>query len=466
MKLITKMCLWITILICFSLSLSGYVFISTAFDYSLSREEKQAVNQFQFVKFLLQSNMIAESSGWNLDNQYMVSILNNGIDMSQSHIAVFNEVKEPMNSTFPIDYPNGIADDLKEGKLRSEIKKYKEKYYLELSGALHENEHTFYLLSATDISSIVGDRQQMERVFYVTYVIIFLVGSMLALAFSTIMMRPIKRLTKSTQSIAQGNYGERVIVSTKDEIGELGNHFNKMADQIERNIEDLKLAVIQKENFVANFAHELKTPLTSVIGYSDMICRKKMTREQMKEAAEYIMNEGLRLESLSLKLMDLVVLNNQDFVLEYFFAYDLFQNMKETAAPLFQKKDAHLEMKLEPAYIRVEFDLFKTLILNLLDNALKANASLVTIEGRFLKDRYAVSITDNGIGIPEEELHRIEEAFYVVDKSRSRAQHGAGLGLALAKRIAQIHGSGLQLESEEGKGTTVTILLEGEAANL
>lgn len=466
MKLTTKMCLWVTMLICFSLSLSGYVSISTAFEYSMSREQKQAVNQFQFVKFVLQSYLISEGSRWNLDNQYMVSILNNGMDMSQNHIAVFNEVKEKMNSTFPTDYPYGIADDLQEGKLRSEIKQYKEKYYLELSGAFHENDHVFYLLSATDVSSVIADRKQMEQVFYTTYAVVFTIGSILALMFSTIMMRPIRRLTKSTQTIAQGNYGERVYVTTKDEIGELSQYFNKMADEIEKNIEDLKLAVIQKENFVANFAHELKTPLTSVIGYSDMIYHKELTRKEMKEAAQYIMNEGLRLESLSLKLMDLVVLDKQEFVLEYLFAYDLFQNITETTVPIVQKNQSQLEVMLEPAYIKVEFDLFKTLILNLLDNALKASASKIEITGSFEGDKYAVSIADNGIGIPEEELNRIMEAFYVVDKSRSRAQHGAGLGLALVKKIAEIHGSSLTIESEVGKGTVVTIYLEGEVAEL
>ena len=97
---------------------------------------------------------------------------------------------------------------------------------------------------------------------------------------------------------------------------------------------------------------------------------------------------------------------------------------------------------------------------------MKASASKIEITGSFEGDKYAVSIADNGIGIPEEELNRIMEAFYVVDKSRSRAQHGAGLGLALVKKIAEIHGSSLTIESEVGKGTVVTIYLEGEVAEL
>ena len=104
----------------------------------------------------------------------------------------------------------------------------------------------------------------------------------------------------------------------------------------------------------------------------------------------------------------------------------------------------------------------KTLILNLLDNAVKANATEIRILGSLSDGKYAVRIIDNGIGIKQEELNRIVEAFYVVDKSRSRAQHGVGLGLALAEKIAQIHGTSLKIESEFGEGTTVTLYLDME----
>lgn len=462
MKLRTKMCLWVTAVLCISLSLSGCLFISKAFSYSMKREQKQAVNQYQFIKFLLQSNMIAEGSDWKHNRQFLSQILNNGIDLSQNHVAIFNEVKEEMNSTFPDDYTYGIADDLLDGKLRMDVKQYMDKYYLELSGVLQGDGNTMYLLCATDISSVVTDRQQLEKVFYYTYLFAFGIGSLLVLEFSSIMMRPIRQLTKTAQTIAQGNYSERVNVATKDEIGELSRNFNKMASEIEKNIEDLKLSVVQKENFVANFAHELKTPLTSVIGYSDMIYHKELSREEIKEAAEYIMNEGLRLESLSLKLMDLIVLGKQNFTLEYLHAKDFFQNIRETTAPLFQKEECVLQLEIEPAYLKVEFDLMKTLILNLLDNAVKANATEIRIKGSFSDGKYAVRIIDNGIGIKEEELNRIVEAFYVVDKSRSRAQHGVGLGLALAEKIAQIHGTSLKIESEFGEGTTVTLYLDME----
>ncbi|SET44486.1 sensor histidine kinase [[Clostridium] polysaccharolyticum] len=464
MKLTTKMSLWVAIVLCVSLSFSGCLFITKAFSYSMKREQKRAVNQYQFVKFVLQSNMISESAGRKFDKQFISGILNSGIDRSRNYAAVFNEVKEEMNSTFPSDYHYGIADDLESGLLHMDVKQYQEKYYLELSGVLKENKETMYLLCATDVSSVVSDRKQLEKVFYYSYLLVFSIGSVLVFTFSSIMMWPIKQLSKSAQVIAHGNYSERVKVRTKDEIGELSCNFNKMADAIETSIEDLKLAVLKQENFVANFAHELKTSLTSVIGYSDRIYHKNLSREETKEAAEYIMNEGLRLESLSRKLMDLIVLGKHDFMLEYLNANDLFQNIKETTAPLFYKKESRLILDIEPAYLKVEFDLLKTLMLNLLDNAMKANATQIQITGRKEDNKYIVCVSDNGIGIPKEDQKRIVEAFYVVDKSRSREQNGVGLGLALAQKIAEIHGTSFTIESELGKGTSICFALAMEEA--
>lgn len=462
MRLRTKMCLWITAVLCFSLSLSGSLFISKAFSYSMEREQRQAVNQYQFVKFVLQSYMLAEGSAWKLNNQFLADILANRIDLTQNYVAVFNEVKEEMNATFPARYKYGIADNLPDGELRIEVKPHMDKYYLELSGMFHGNNDTMYLLFATDIGSVFARRTQMENIFYVTYLLSFFIGSILVYGFTSIMLHPIKRLSKSAQKIAQGNYGERVNAVKDDEVGELSRNFNKMADEIQKNVEKLELAVRQRENFVANFAHELKTPLTSVIGYSDMIYRKELTREETKEAAEYIMNEGLRLEVLSKKLMDLFVLDKQEFVLIAYRAEDLFQNIRDTITPMLKQKEIELILDIQPAYLMVEFDLWKTLMLNLLDNAGKANSSQIRILGFYSDEKYAVKIEDNGIGIPREELDRILEVFYVVDKSRSRAQHGAGIGLSLAEKIAEIHGSQLHIESEAGEGTAITFYLKME----
>lgn len=115
-----------------------------------------------------------------------------------------------------------------------------------------------------------------------------------------------------------------------------------MTEVLEDSIADLKQSVMQKEDFVANFAHELKTPLTLVIGYADMICQRDLSEKETKEAAQYILEEGLRLEALSLKLMDLIVLNRQEFILEQLPSEELLQGIVKTMLPILEENNIKL----------------------------------------------------------------------------------------------------------------------------
>ena len=283
-------------------------------------------------------------------------------------------------------------------------------------------------------------------------------------------------MTAATQKIADGNYAERVAESGSDEVGQLARNFNQMAWAIEEKINELSQSAQEKEDFAANFAHELKTPLTSVIGYADRIYKKELSRDAQKQAAWHIWNEGMRLEALSLKLMDLTVLNHRNFVLEDIDAALLLAELAADVEYLMHEKGIAFLYTAQQAYIKADYDLFKTLFLNLIDNAAKAGASHIQVNG-FLSDGilrqhpgethsrtqpvqlYTIQITDDGCGIPPEEIQRITEAFYMVDKSRSRKLHGAGLGLSLAQKIAEIHGSRLDFTSDGSSGTTVTIVL-------
>ena len=232
-----------------------------------------------------------------------------------------------------------------------------------------------------------------------------------------------------------------------------------MADAVEDRIRELSEQSKRKEEFVENFAHELKTPLTSVIGYSDMIYQHDMSREDIKEAAWFIWNEGMHLEALSHKLMDLTILNKQNFVLWDMWAEEVIGEILKSLKPVLKKNDVMVQTKIENAYIKAEYDLLKMLLFNLLDNAIKADATLIKVSGTMKEKRYEISIEDNGKGMAKEELMKITEPFYMVDKSRSRRKHGVGLGLALAVKIGETHGSQLFFESEKGKGCRVSFFL-------
>ena len=235
------------------------------------------------------------------------------------------------------------------------------------------------------------------------------------------------------------------------------------AEELEGEIKLLEEAADRREEFIASFAHELKTPLTAIIGYADMLRSREMSPKNRFTAAGYIFSEGKRLEALSLKLMEIIVSGKQGIERRRFDAPYFIREVAAVTVPSLAADGMTLDMRWEPGEVEIEPDLFKTLMINLIDNARKASRKGQTVELFCKREEggYAFYVRDHGRGMKKEDLSRITEPFYMIDKSRSRAQNGAGLGLALCQRIAELHGTTLEYESEPGQGTTVRVYLKG-----
>lgn len=237
-----------------------------------------------------------------------------------------------------------------------------------------------------------------------------------------------------------------------------------MAESLEENINKLEEEIEAREEFVGAFAHELKTPLTAIIGYADMLRSRKLDEEKSFLSANYIYTEGKRLETMSIRLLDILVTKQGEAKRCQFPAENLFTYLQN----MFLN---HEEMKFEYHYDKemlwAEADLLKTVLINLLDNACKASepGSTITVTGKREEEGYRFSVQDHGVGIPKEEQEKITKAFYMVDKSRSRSKNGAGLGLALCAQILKLHGSHLEIESEPGEGTTMSFVLPEQKEN-
>ena len=154
------------------------------------------------------------------------------------------------------------------------------------------------------------------------------VGALLLL-LSNVLTKPVRVLSGITREFALGNYEKRAAVRGRDEIGALAEDFNHMADALQGHMHQLEEQTRQREDFVASFAHELKTPLTSIIGYADMLRSQKMEEEKRFHSANYIFTEGRRLERLSFKLLELMVLNRQEFERYAVQAEDLFLHLED-----------------------------------------------------------------------------------------------------------------------------------------
>lgn len=272
--------------------------------------------------------------------------------------------------------------------------------------------------------------------------------------------RPVRSLIQSAQTIAGGDYSDRVKVESKDEIGVLGMAFNQMAKAVEGNITELERGTEIKQRFIENLTHELKTPLTSIIGYADFLRSTAYNEKVFFESLDYIYSEGKRLETLSAKLMDLILLEKQELATSRQNIAKLCCQVENILKPRLKISKTKLTVKVQPCQAIVEPDLFKIMLTNLLDNAIKASpeGSSTQLNG-YLNDQgeLVIEVVDQGIGISEADIPRVFEPFFMVDKSRTRSQQGAGLGLAICAEIVKLHSGKITITSQLGLGTKVMV---------
>ena len=337
-----------------------------------------------------------------------------------------------------------------------------------MSRILLGEKRVIYLESDRDVTALFNDRTEQYRIYRRWMLVVLLLELPVCYLMTVWLLKPLRRLSRAARRIANGNMEVRAKVESDDEVGELTRDFNQMADHLEQQFTELQDTARRQEDFIGSFAHELKTPLTSMIGYADMLRSREMTEEERMDAANYIFKEGKRLEALSFKLLELMVLRHQELVKRRVSTEWLAEEIRGILEPALEKQEIRLWVSVENRQVELEPDLMKTVLMNLLDNGRKAMegsdaAKRLFLIGRPEKAGYAFYVHDTGKGIPAEELSRITEAFYMVDKSRARREGGAGLGLSICAEIIKRHGGRLDFQSEEGKGTLVRVWLPEQA---
>lgn len=267
-------------------------------------------------------------------------------------------------------------------------------------------------------------------------------------------MQPLAVLKTAAGRIAAGGYGERATVLSKDEVGALANDFNRMAEAVENHIGDLTETAERQRLFISGVTHEFKTPLTTVILNADTLQNAYMDEKERQTALSYIERQCKWLERMTQKLLKLITLK-QDIELKPSSVPQLFERVEESMAETLRQRDTRLISECKLNTLSMDAELMQSVLINLVDNASKASAPGQAVTMRAYDD--VIEVSDNGIGIPESELARITEPFYVVDKSRSKKLGGSGLGLALVKEIVNAHGAALEIESSVGVGTTIRV---------
>jgi signal transduction histidine kinase len=269
--------------------------------------------------------------------------------------------------------------------------------------------------------------------------------------------KPLLEMKQAADTVSKGNYSVHLNVNSKDEVGELAYAFNHMADSIRREDE-------RKREFLANVSHELRTPISYVKGYSDaLVANMVKTEEDKNRYLNLIHREAGRMERLVGDLLDLSKLETDEYQLEMMplplaqLIEDAVQKYRSTI----KEKGLTFKIKLDPdIIINGDEGRIEQVIQNIMDNAIRyTNEGKITINLYTEKNSCCVEVTDTGSGIPEEDIDKVKQRFYTVNKARTRADGGTGLGLAIAEKLVHLHGGELLLLSKVNKGTTVKVLL-------
>ncbi len=466
MNVVWKIFIVIICLISIVLSVGGYLLIEHGFSKTIENEIQSVDSDIISIKFLYESEAInVLNNNYSFSDstiQYISNRLQNNDMYKNYNVYVLNEEKDLIYQNSNLNFDNTLINSLKENTRAYKIINIDRAYYINSICEINIKDKNIYIQINKDISSIFEMKNEQINMLEIMLVIVISFGSIFIYAISLSITRPIRKLIESVKNISKGNYNQRLDVKGSGEIVELSNEFNIMAEAIEKNITKLENIASMQENFVSNFTHELKTPLTSIIGYSDMLRTKILSQEMIYNSSNYIYGEGKRLEALTIKLLDLISLNNKAFIFKRTNTKKLIKDVLNIINPILTKRNIVVNSKIEDSYIRIDEDLIKTLLLNIFDNAIKASKDNNSIDviGIIEDKKYLIKVKDYGIGIKKEEIEKITEPFYMVDKSRSRKENGIGLGLNLCKKIADIHNAELNFESEFGSYTTVTFKID------
>ncbi|MCI5954867.1 MAG: HAMP domain-containing histidine kinase [Lachnospiraceae bacterium] len=462
MKFLYKILLWTIIIMAAAFGLSGYFFVNFVFETALEREVEQALDDSNILQFAFETAALNVPAKYDVLQDIAVqqigSKLEDGGQGSGRLLRLSDEEKKTLYVSEGFTEDVTLLQSITENSGSWQVLCKEERYYIQTGIMVNALDRNLYLETMRDVTEIYTERAMGFSVYRKVTLAMLAASAVVMFFICTWLTKPIRLLTRATRKMAEGDYSYRAKQISSDELGQLTQDFNSMANALEGTIGELKDEVRAREDFIAAFAHELKTPLTAIIGYADLLRSRKLDDEKHFLSANYIYTEGKRLESMSFRLLDIIVTKREKIDPQPVEAEMIFRYLEDMFAG---NTEQTIQTSFDKGMVYAEINLIKSVLLNLVDNALKASlpGGIVEVSGKLLEDGYQFRVKDYGVGIPEEEVKRVTEAFYMVDKSRSRSKNGAGLGLALCVEILRLHDSELTIESKVGEGTCMSFVL-------
>ncbi|WP_417897518.1 HAMP domain-containing sensor histidine kinase [Bacillus haimaensis] len=317
-----------------------------------------------------------------------------------------------------------------------------------------ESGTVFMLKSTSQMKGLITD---LNHHFGIAVIIILFFLVITNLVLVKLLTKPLVSMKEATKKINEGDFTVTLPVISKDEIGELANSIQTLAS-------NLNYLQQERKEFLASISHELRTPLTYIRGYADIGQKPHLLDTQRMEYLKIIHEESIRVSTLLEDLFELAKMDQNSFsiVKEKIKLGEFLQLIFEKARPVFSNSGIDLQFYIKKeCYVNIDPLRFEQVVQNILDNALKySDGGTTTIKLSKQDNTCELTISDEGKGIPEDQIPYIFDRLFRVEKSRSRLTGGVGLGLSIVKEIVDAHEGELKVSSKIGVGTTVSILLK------
>lgn len=469
MKLWQKIFLYTLILVMLAVGVTSILLLENSYSLAMNQKKQSVYSEHEFFCSGFKSMVITERLKKNavvLEDTQVEKLMKEVMDEETTDSTIFlDENQKQICANKKEEIPKELLALVKKEKDTCMQASGKKIYTVSLERIEGVE---YYLVTVQDISDVMEIHQDMLQRIQIISMGCAVGISVILLIVVKLLLLPLQKMNAGTKAIAQGDYEKRIPEKGSGELSELAHNMNTMAAAVEKNVKALEDVAENRKQFIDNLAHEMKTPLTSILGFADLLqIKKDISEEGRIEYAGIIKEEAARMRTLSGKLMELITVGEANIEWQSEDMKALFEEIGASLKVVAQKQRMQFVCEAESGQLVVDKELFKSLIYNLVDNAIKASneGGKIQVSGYFIKEEFVITVEDNGIGIPKEELKKITQAFYMVDKARSRKKGGAGLGLALCAEIVEIHRGSMRFESEVNQGTRVIIRMRGGKEN-
>lgn len=425
--------------------------------------------------FIISANVIEENHNTNIESERLSAVQNvKDIERNINNVnkESVKDILELMSDSYDKKgisityYNNGIVEFNSSKDIQvslDELSNIQEKQYTTNLQEGDGNSYIFviskidsdrYVVVIKNINNVYTTRQNLiRRCIYI--VAIAIVGiAVIAYLLSKSITRPLEKMKKEMAKLSKGNYDIH-LKESHSEFGKLSKNFNSMSRELERRNNELVESANNKQIFIDNLSHEMNTPLTSIQGYAELLEKANLNDELKIKYLKYIQDESKRIQDMYKKLLLLSYKKNSDFEKIDVDMNYVFTEVQNTLKERLSNSNIELIVNNQLGYLHGDETLIIMAVSNLVKNAINVSSkkSKIIINAFEMNKKKYIQVTDQGPGISKEEIKKITEPFYRVDKVRSRKNGGAGLGLSICKSIMEMHNGDLKIESELGKGS-------------